>query len=150
MDTNAGNIAARSCNALHKSSGYWVCCCRYNRDRRRRGFEVQRQASRLRKDKVGVSVDDIAGHVGIVLGAPLARITLHHEVLALNVPKATQLLEKQAVISIIYTHVADFGRRANQRDALHLRRLLRTRCERPRRCCATEKRDELAPLHASP
>src|SRR6266849_8258421 len=98
-----------------------------------------------------MSVDDFAGQVGIVLGAPLARISFHHEVLALNVPKATQLLEKHAVKrKAIYAYVADFGRRGNYRDALHLRRLLRTRCERPRRCCATEKRDELAPLHASP
>src|SRR5258705_5074618 len=44
-----------------------------------------------------MSVDDIAGQVGIVLGAPLARISFHHEVLALNVPKATQLLENHAV-----------------------------------------------------
>src|SRR6267154_4260732 len=43
-----------------------------------------------------MSVNDFAGQVGIVL-APLARISFHHEVLALNVPKATQLLEKHAV-----------------------------------------------------
>jgi hypothetical protein len=67
-----------------------------------------------------MSVDDIAGQVGIVLGAPLARISFHHEVLALNVPMATQLLEKHAVIPrATYAHVADFGRRANYRDALH-------------------------------
>jgi hypothetical protein len=67
-----------------------------------------------------MSVDDIAGKVGIVLGAPLARISFDHEVPALIVPKATQLLEKHAVKPrAISAHVADFGRRANYRDALH-------------------------------
>jgi hypothetical protein len=67
-----------------------------------------------------MSGNDIAGQVGIVLDAPLARISFHHEALALNVPKATQLLEKHAVKRrAIYAYVADFVRRANYRDALH-------------------------------
>ncbi len=68
-----------------------------------------------------MGADDIAGQVGIALAPPLGGVSFHHEVLALNVAKATQLLEKHAVNPIAtYAHVADFGRRANHRDALHL------------------------------
>ncbi len=38
--------------------------------------------------------DDIAGEIGIALGPPLSGVSFHHEVLALNLAKATQLLKK--------------------------------------------------------
>jgi len=40
--------------------------------------------------------DDIAGEISIALGPPLSGVSFHHEVLALNVAKATQLLEKKS------------------------------------------------------
>ncbi len=45
-------------------------------------------------DQVGMRADDIAGEISIALGPPLSGVSFHHEVLALNVAKATQLLEK--------------------------------------------------------
>jgi hypothetical protein len=47
-----------------------------------------------------MGADDIAGQVGIALAPPLGGVSFHHEVLALNLAKATQLLEKHAVIPI--------------------------------------------------
>lgn len=43
--------------------------------------------------------DDIAGEISITLGPPLSGVSIHHEVLTLNVAKAAQLLEKNAVES---------------------------------------------------
>ena len=52
------------------------------------------------------------GQFGIAFGVPFSRVPLHPEVLALDVAKPTQLLEKSAVIrSTAHAYFADFGRR---------------------------------------
>src|SRR5882757_699699 len=92
-------------------------------------------------------VDDIADQFGIVFGSAFSRVPFHTKVLALNVAKATQLLEKSAVIRMTaHAHLADFGRRENDSDPLHLRRLLRSGREWPR-SRSTKCRDEIAPSH---
>src|SRR6266576_3437411 len=92
-------------------------------------------------------VDDIAGQFGIAFGAPFSRVAFHPEVLALDVAKATQLLEKSAVIrTTAHAYCADFTRRANQSDPFHLRRLLRSGREWPF-SRGTTCRDEIAPSH---
>src|SRR6266700_1896462 len=96
-------------------------------------------------------VDDIAGQFGIAFGLPFSRVPFDPEVLALDVAQPTQLLEKSAVIrSTAHAHFADFGRRVNESDPLHLRRLLRSGRQWPRSRWTAKKRDELAPLHVSP
>src|SRR6266704_4583267 len=92
-------------------------------------------------------VDDIAGQFGITFGSPFSVVAFYSEVLALDVAKATQLLEKSAVIrSTAHAYFADFGRRVNESDPLHLRRLLRSGREWP--CSRSTKcRDEIAPSH---
>src|SRR5450631_891397 len=93
-------------------------------------------------------VDDIAGQFGIAFGSPFSRVPLHRDILALDVAKATELLEQSPERpTAIDRHVADFIRRMGHRDAFYLCRLLRSGREWPRRCRATAKRDELAPSH---
>src|SRR5882757_9204406 len=95
-------------------------------------------------------VDDIADQFGIVFGSAFSRVPFHTKVLALNVAKATQLLEKSAVIRMTaHAHLADFSRRQNESDPLHLRRLLRSGREWPR-SRGTKCRNEVAPFHWSP
>src|SRR6266581_9396163 len=92
-------------------------------------------------------VDDIAGQFGITFGSPFSGVAFYSEVLALDVAKATQLLEKSAVIrSTVHAYFADFGRRGNKSDPLHLRRLLRSGREWPSSRGA-KRRDEIAPSH---
>src|SRR6266849_83525 len=92
-------------------------------------------------------IDDIAGQFGIAFGLPFSRVPFHPEVLALDVAKATWLLEKSAVTRwTAHAYFADFGRRENDSDPLHLRRLLRSGREWPR-SRSTKCRDEIAPPH---
>src|SRR5713226_1065870 len=92
-------------------------------------------------------IDDIAGQFGIAFGLPFSRVPFHPEVLALDVAKATWLLEKSAVTRwTAHAYFADFGRRENDSDPLHLRRLLRSGREWPR-SRSTKCRDEIAPSH---
>src|SRR6266852_2509549 len=95
-------------------------------------------------------IDDIAGQFGIAFGLPFSRVPFHPEVLALDVAKATWLLEKSAVTRwTAHAYFADFGRRENDSDPLHLRRLLRSGREWPR-SRSTKCRDEIAPSHVPP
>src|SRR6266852_9677088 len=92
-------------------------------------------------------IDDIAGQFGIAFGLPFSRVPFHPEVLALDVAKATWLLEKSAVTRwTAHAYFADFGRRESDSDPLHLRRLLRSGREWPR-SRSTKCRDEIAPSH---
>src|SRR5713226_2695046 len=99
-----------------------------------------------------MSVDDIAGQIGIALSPSFAGVPVHNKTETLNVANTAQLVEKKTIKYIAVSgHVRDFGSRTHNRDALHLRRLLRTRGDRPHhRCRAAEYRDELAPSHVSP
>src|SRR6267378_5881585 len=92
-------------------------------------------------------VDYIAGQFGIAFGSPFSRVPLHRDILALDVAKATELLEKSPERpTAVDRHVADFFRRMDHRDALYLCRLLRSYGERP--CSRSTKcRDEIAPSH---
>src|SRR5438874_10664521 len=75
--------------------------------------------------------DNIAGQFSVVLGSPLAGISFNHEIPPFYIAKASDLLEKSAVPpSATNSHVVDFYRRIDHRDALDLRRLLGTRDDR--------------------
>src|SRR5713101_4298020 len=91
---NARDVAARMRNAWHESQGDRIGSCRHNRDRCRRQFERQCDCTRHRENQVGMRADHITGEISIVLGPPLAGVSLHRKVLSLSVAKATQLLEK--------------------------------------------------------
>src|SRR4051794_17852404 len=95
--------------------------------------------------------DYLAGQLGIAVGPPFSRVPFHPEVLALDVAKATKLLEKSAPIRwTAHAYSADVAPRVNESDPLDFRWLLRAGREWPRRCRATEKRDEIAPPHLTP
>src|SRR5262249_54069400 len=74
----------------------------------------------------------------------LSRTVLNRDVLALRIASFLQALTECAH----QVHGA-FKRRAPEKPDHRHRRLLRARSERPRRCCAAEQRDELAPLDHS-
>src|SRR5258708_39652846 len=73
---NARDVAARMRNAWHKSYGNRIRGYRHNRDRCRRHFEVQRQDASSRENQVGMRADHITGEISIVLGPPLAGVSL--------------------------------------------------------------------------
>src|SRR3954471_10795447 len=94
--------------------------------------------------------DHIPNQFGIAFWSTFSRVAINHEVLALDVAKAAQLLEKGAVLRwTAQAHFTDFESRANEGDPLWSRRLLRLRREW-HRGHAHEKRNELAPLHVPP
>jgi len=83
-------------------------------------MQHHRYAAR-RENKVGMRADDMAREVGIVLSPPLAGVSLHNEVTALNKSMAAQLLKKSAKkCSTFKAHVSNLYCRADNRDAFHV------------------------------
>src|SRR5262249_46669608 len=97
----------------------------------------------MRSDHRHLTAHQIGCEVGQSVGLVLRPAILDRHILALDVAGFTKALAECGQISC----TIDRRRAAEDPDAGH-RRLLRARCERPRRGRAADERDELPPLHS--
>src|SRR5215831_4518950 len=97
----------------------------------------------MRSDHRHLTAYQIGCEVGQSVGLVLRPAILDRHILALDVAGFTKALAECGQISC----TIDRRRAAEEPDHRH-RRLLRARCERPRRRRAADERDELPPLHS--
>src|SRR5262249_14120069 len=112
-----------------------------------RRFETQNEAGGGCNDNIRLCAHHVAAELGIAVLSSLARISRHHQIFSLDIPKPAQLFEQCGIIWMVpgFVHFGDGDRGVNNCDVVCLRRLLRARRDRPRRRSAAECGQQFPP-----
>ena len=142
LHANPSDVAARPCEAGHNAKGNGVGHARNDWDRVCCRFETQNEAGGGCNDNIRLCAHHVAAELGIAVLSSLARISRHHQIFSLDIPKPAQLFEQRGIIWMVpgFVHFGDGDRGVNNCDAGCLRRLLRARHERPRGRRTAEQR----------
>src|SRR5262249_46002694 len=122
MRSYTRNVSPRSGQTRHDAKRDRVSHVSDNRNCVGHRFEGEDQGIRGRMNKLWICVHHLASKRSKTFLPPLCGVSLHNQVLSLNVAEATQLLEKGAVSRIVpgFTDVAELGRGMNYCNAVHL------------------------------
>src|SRR5262249_15630052 len=102
--------------------------------------------SRANYDHIDIRPDQLVGQSGKKLVSAFSEPPLNDKIPVLRVAQLTHTAQK---CTVYRTFHFDWARTAGKKpNAQTFTRWLRTRCERPCRRSATNKRDELAPPHS--
>src|SRR5262249_27631250 len=138
-DAVAGDISSRSGEAWHEPGAYGIADRDHDDGNRGGGLLGRKSCGRaVGRNDVHRATNERRRGLGESLGHSVARRIVEGDVLAFEVTEIAQPV----------TEGVPPGRVINDADARDLPRLLRPRRERPRRSCAAEQRDEIAPLHS--